>query len=104
METWKKQSKNQKTLRKNLIKDFNLFLKQCDGLASRVEKTKRKNSSFAKTNIGKTSCAMCDSKKSRFIKEKEASWFWSNLVLITPLSKIPVLDDIFFKDVTWMKK
>ena len=47
---------------------------------------------------------MCDSKKSRFIKEQEASRFWSNLVLITTLSKILVLDDIFFKDITWMKK
>ena len=36
-------------------------------------------------------------KKSRFIKKQEASGILSNLSLKTPLSKIPLLGDIFFK-------
>ena len=36
-------------------------------------------------------CAVCGSKKSRFIKEQEAKGLLSNLGLKTPLSKIPRL-------------
>ena len=39
-------------------------------------------------------CAVCDRKKSRFIKEQEASRFLSNLGFKTPLSKIQLLRDI----------
>ena len=42
--------------------------------------------------------AVCDSKKSRFIKEKEASGLLSSLEIKTTLSKIPLLDNILF----WM--
>ena len=38
-------------------------------------------------------CAVCDRKKSRFIKEQEASRFLSNLGFKTPLSKIQLLRD-----------
>ena len=38
--------------------------------------------------------AICDSKKSRFIKEQEASKLLSSLGLKTPLDKIPLLGDI----------
>ena len=41
-------------------------------------------------------CAICGSKKSRFIKNQEAKGLLSNLGLRTPLSKVPVLDDILF--------
>ena len=41
-------------------------------------------------------CAICGSKKSKFIKEKEAKGLLSNLGLRTPLNKIPVLGDILF--------
>ena len=41
-------------------------------------------------------CAICDSKKSKFIKEQEAKGLLSNLGLRTPLNKIPVLGDILF--------
>ena len=41
-------------------------------------------------------CANCDSKKSKFIKNQEAKRLLSNLVLRTPLSKVPFLGDIFF--------
>ena len=36
-------------------------------------------------------CAMCDSKKSKFIKEKKASGILSSLGLKTPFSKIPLV-------------
>ena len=40
-------------------------------------------------------CALCCSKKSRFIKEQEAKGLLSNLVIKTPLSKIPLLNALF---------
>ena len=39
-------------------------------------------------------CAICGSKKSKFIKQQEAKGLLSNLGLRTPLNKIPVLGDI----------
>ena len=41
-------------------------------------------------------CAICGSKKSKFIKEQQAKGLLSNLGLRTALNKIPVLGDIFF--------
>ena len=41
-------------------------------------------------------CATCGSKKLRFIKNQEAKELLSNLGLRTPISKVPVLGDIFF--------
>ena len=41
-------------------------------------------------------CAICGSKKSKFVKNQEAKGLLSNLGLITPLSKVPILDDISF--------
>ena len=41
-------------------------------------------------------CAICGSKKSKFIKEQEVKGLLSNLGLRTPLNKIPVLGDILF--------
>ena len=41
-------------------------------------------------------CAICGSKKSKFIKEQEAKGLLSDLGLRTPLNKIPVLGDILF--------
>ena len=42
-------------------------------------------------------CAICGSKKSKLIKSQEAKGLLSNLCLRTPLSKVPILGDIFFK-------
>ena len=39
-------------------------------------------------------CAICGSKKSRFIKIQEAKGPLSNLGIKTPLSKVPILGDI----------
>ena len=41
-------------------------------------------------------CAICDSKKSKFIKNQEAKGLLSKLGIKTPLNKIPVLGDILF--------
>ena len=62
--------------------------------------TKTINPKISKTTNGKaiilSTCAICGSKKSRFIKQQEAKGFLSNLGLRTPLNKIPVLGDILF--------
>ena len=52
------------------------------------------------TSNGKTmvlsKCAICGSKKSKFIKKQEAKVLLSNLGMRTPLNKIPLLGDILF--------
>ena len=51
------------------------------------------------TSNGKTilsKCAICGSKKSRFIQNQEAKRQLSNLGLKTPSSKVPILGDILF--------
>ena len=58
------------------------------------------NPTVSRTNNGKamilSKCAICASKKSRFIKKQKASGILSNLGLKPPLNKIPLLGDIFF--------
>ena len=58
------------------------------------------NPRISKTSNGRTmvlsKCAICDSKKSRFIKNQEAKGLLSNLGIKTPLSKVPILGDILF--------
>ena len=41
-------------------------------------------------------CAICGSKKPRFMKDQEANVLLSNLGVRTPLSKVPILSDILF--------
>ena len=41
-------------------------------------------------------CAICGSKKSRFIKNQEAKGLLNHLGIRTPLSKVPILGDILF--------
>ena len=41
-------------------------------------------------------CAICGSKKSRFIKNQEAKGLLCKLAIKTPLSKVPILGDILF--------
>ena len=41
-------------------------------------------------------CAICGSKKSRFIKDQEAKGLLSNLGVKTLLSKVAILGDILF--------
>ena len=42
-----------------------------------------------------SNCAICNSKKSRFIKEHQASGLLSNLCIKTPLNKVPLLNILF---------
>ena len=43
-----------------------------------------------------SNCTMCDSKKSRFIKKQQAMGILSNLGIKTPLSKVPLLNILFY--------
>ena len=62
--------------------------------------TENINPRVSKTSNGRTmllwNCAICNSKKSRFIKNQEAKGLLSNLGIRTPLSKVPILADILF--------
>ena len=42
-----------------------------------------------------SNCAICGSKKSRFIKEQQAKGLLSNLGIKTPVSKVPLLNILF---------
>ena len=52
------------------------------------------NPKILKTTMILSTCAICGSKKSKFIKEQQAKRLLSNSGLRTPLNKIPVLGDI----------
>ena len=58
------------------------------------------NSKVLKTSNNRTmtisKCAICGSKKSRFIKNHEAEGLLSNLGIRMPLSKVPILGNILF--------
>ena len=62
--------------------------------------TENINPKVSGTSNGKamilSKCAICGSKKSRFIKNQEAKGLLSNLGVRTPLSKVPILGDILF--------
>ena len=62
--------------------------------------TENINSQVSKMSNDKTmvlsKCAICDSKKSRFIKNQEAKGLLSNICDRTLLSKVPILGDILF--------
>ena len=58
------------------------------------------NPQVSSTSNGKlmilSKCAICGSKKSKFIKKQEAKGILSSLGIKTPLSKIPLLGDVLF--------
>ena len=62
--------------------------------------TKNINPQVSSTSNGKmmilSKCAICGSKKSRFIKKQEAKGLLSKLGIKTPLSKVPLLKDTLF--------
>ena len=69
------------------------------------KKKKKKNTEIIDPNVsaaskGKTmilsNSGIFGSKKSKFIKKQEAKGLLSNLVIRTPLSKIPLLGDVLF--------
>ena len=62
--------------------------------------TESKNPKVARTKNGRimllSKCAVYDSKKSKFIKQQEASGLISSLGIKTPLSKIPLVGPLLF--------
>ena len=60
----------------------------------------RKNEEVVKTKNGRmmllSKCAVCDSKKSKYIKEQEASLLLSSLGIKIPLSKIRLIGPPLF--------
>ena len=62
--------------------------------------TKNINPQVSSTSNGKlmiiSKCAICGSRKSKFIKKQDAKGLLSNLSIKTSLSKMPVLGDILF--------
>ena len=62
--------------------------------------TKNINPQVSSTSNGKmmilSKCAICGSKKSKFIKKQDAKRLLSKLGIKTPLSRIPLLGDILF--------
>ena len=60
-----------------------------------------KNPKVARTKNGRimrlSKCAICDSKKSKFIKVQEASGLLISLGTKTSLSKIPLVGPVLFK-------
>ena len=62
--------------------------------------TKNINPQVSITSNGKvlilSKCAIWGSTKSRFMKTQKAKGLLSNLGIITPLNKVPILGDILF--------
>ena len=62
--------------------------------------TENINPKTSRTSNGKTmilsNCAICGSKKSKFIKKQEANELLSTLRIKTPLSRIPLLGNVLF--------
>ena len=58
------------------------------------------NPRVSATSNGRTvilsKCAICGSKKSKFIKKQEAKGLLSSLGIRTTLSKVPLLGDVLF--------
>ena len=62
--------------------------------------TKNINPQVSSTSIGKfmilSKCAICRSRRSKFIKKQDAEGLLSKLGIETPLSKIPTSGDVLF--------
>ena len=62
--------------------------------------TKNINPQVSSTSNGKmmilSKCAICGSRKSKFVNKQEAKGLLSNSGIKTPLSKISVLGDVLF--------
>ena len=63
--------------------------KYTKNINSRIVRNKH-NRSMIQSN-----CTICNIKKSRFIKEHQASGLLSNLGIKTPLNKVPLLNILF---------
>ena len=67
-----------------------------------IKNTESKNPKVVRAKYGRTmllsKCAVCDSKKSKFIKEQEVSGLLSSLGIKTPLNKVPLLGPLLFQE------
>ena len=65
-----------------------------------IKNGESKNPKVARTSNGRimllSKCAVCNSKKSKFIKQQEASGLLSRIGIEIPLSKIPLLGPLLF--------
>ena len=63
---------------------------------------KSKNLKVARTKNGRimllSNYVVCDSKKSKFLKQQEASGLLSSLGIKAPLSRIPLLGPLLFEE------
>ena len=76
---------------KNKMKSYCLKCrKDTENINPRVSKTSNNRTMII------SKCAICSSKKSKFIKNQEAKGLFSNLGIRRPLSKVPILGDISF--------
>ena len=91
-----KGQKDKKYILINLFK-YKIMLSYCLKCKKNTESI---NPRVSATSNGRTmilsKCAICDSKKSKFNKKQEAKRLLSSLGIRTPLSKIPLLDDVLF--------
>ena len=80
-----------------------MFRKQCYLIVLSVEKIQKKSPGVAKTKKGKPMLlpkyALWDSKESSFIKEQGASWFFSSLGIMTPISKNHFVGPLYLKHI-----
>ena len=69
-------------------------------LKCRKKNTESKNPKVVRTKNGRimllSKCEVCNSKKTKFIKQQEASGLLSSLGIKTPLSNIPLLGPLLF--------
>ena len=69
----------------------------------KCRENKESKNPIARTKNGRimllSKCAVCDSKKSKFIKEQEASGLLSSLGIKTTLNKIPLLGPLLFRGI-----
>ena len=76
------------------------MLKEYENMKDEIKIQKCKNPKVVKTKNGRimllSKCAVCDSKKSKFIIEQEASELLNILGIKTPLSKIPLVGPLLF--------
>ena len=66
----------------------------------RRKNTESKNPKVVRTKNGRimllSKCSVCNSKKSKLLKEQEPRGLISSLGIRTPLSQIPLLDPLLF--------
>ena len=81
------------------MEDFSLLIKECYHKCRKNTESKNQKSckdKKRKNNFFLSKCAVCDSKRSKFIKEQKASGLLRSLGIKTPLSKIPLVGNLLF--------